>query len=63
MNKPKAIFCWSGGKDSAYCLHKVLLEQLFDVEYLLITVNETQKRISMHGVRENFWKSKRNRLK
>lgn len=51
MIKPKAIFCWSGGKDSAYCLHKVLSEQLFDVEYLLTTVNETHKRISMHGVR------------
>lgn len=20
MKRPKAIFCWSGGKDSAYCL-------------------------------------------
>jgi len=52
MNKPKAIFCWSGGKDSSYCLHKVLTEGLFDVKYLLTTVNDKFKRISMHGVRE-----------
>ena len=54
MNRPKAIFCWSGGKDSAYCLHKVLKENLFDVKYLLTTVNDEFKRISMHGVREEL---------
>jgi len=54
MNKPKAIFCWSGGKDSAYCLHKALAEQLFDVTYLLTTVNGKHQRISMHGVREEL---------
>lgn len=52
MSLPKAIMCWSGGKDSAYCLHKVLSEQLFDVRYLLTTLNHTHKRISMHGIRE-----------
>jgi uncharacterized protein (TIGR00290 family) len=54
MNEPKAIFCWSGGKDSAYCLHKVLTEKLYDVKYLLTTVNDKFKRISMHGVREEL---------
>jgi len=54
MSEHKAIFCWSGGKDSAYCLHKVLTEKLFDVKYLLTTVNDTFKRISMHGVREEL---------
>lgn len=51
---PKAIFCWSGGKDSSYCLHKVLNEKLFDVAYLMTTVNDSFKRISMHGVREEL---------
>ncbi len=51
---PKAIFCWSGGKDSAYCLHKVQSEKLFDIRYLLTTVNDNHKRISMHGVREEL---------
>ena len=54
MSQPKAIFCWSGGKDSAYCLHKVLSERTYDVRYLLTTVNDTHKRISMHGVREEL---------
>ena len=54
MNRPKAIFCWSGGKDSSYCLHKVLTEKLFDVKYLLTTVNDNFKRISMHGIREEL---------
>ena len=54
MNKPKAIFCWSGGKDSAYCLHKVLSERTYDVCYLLTTINDKYKRISMHGIREEL---------
>src|SRR5690349_18472197 len=52
--KLKAIFCWSGGKDSAYCLQKILKENLFDVKYLLTTINDNFKRISMHGVREEL---------
>ncbi|HXB40904.1 MAG TPA: diphthine--ammonia ligase [Bacteroidia bacterium] len=52
--KPKAIFSWSGGKDSAYCLHKVSSEKLFDVKYLLTTLNYNFKRVSMHGVREEL---------
>ena len=50
--KEKAIFCWSGGKDSALALYKVRLEQKYEVVVLLTTLNETFKRISMHGVRE-----------
>ncbi len=53
-HKPKAIFSWSGGKDSAYCLHKVLTENTFDVKYLLTSVNANFKRVSMHGVREEL---------
>ncbi len=54
MSLPKAIFCWSGGKDSAYCLYTVLSEKLFDVKYLLTTVNDEFKRVSMHGTREEL---------
>jgi uncharacterized protein (TIGR00290 family) len=54
MSKPKALFSWSGGKDSAYCLHKVLEEGLFEVAYLLTTINDKFKRVSMHGVRETL---------
>ncbi|HET6991593.1 MAG TPA: diphthine--ammonia ligase [Bacteroidia bacterium] len=51
---PKTIFCWSGGKDSALCLYKVLLEKEYEVKYLLTTLNENFKRVSMHGVREDL---------
>jgi len=54
ISRPKAIFCWSGGKDSAYCLHKVLTANLYDVIGLLTTVNATHRRVSMHGVREEL---------
>lgn len=52
--KEKAIFCWSGGKDSALAFYKVILEDKFEIVALLTTINETFKRISMHGVREEL---------
>ncbi len=52
MNKIPAIFCWSGGKDSAYALHKIMQEDLYDVRYLLSTINGQNNRLSMHGVAE-----------
>ena len=54
MNKPKAIFNWSGGKDSSLALFKVIKEQAFDVKYLLTSVNAQNNRISMHGVRSEL---------
>lgn len=52
--KPKAIFCWSGGKDSSYCLHQLQTENQIEVSYLLTTVNDVFQRVSMHGVREEL---------
>jgi uncharacterized protein (TIGR00290 family) len=52
--KTKSIFCWSGGKDSALALYNVLQEGEYDVQYLLTTINENFKRVSMHGVREDL---------
>jgi uncharacterized protein (TIGR00290 family) len=49
--KEKAIFNWSGGKDSALCLHKILQEQRYEVMCLLTTISQPYHRISMHGVR------------
>lgn len=49
--KEKAIFNWSGGKDSAFCLHKILSEQQYEILCLLTSVSEPYQRISMHGVR------------
>ena len=50
----KAIFNWSGGKDSSLALHKVLQGSEYDVVGLLTTINKKHKRISMHGVREEL---------
>jgi uncharacterized protein (TIGR00290 family) len=50
----KAIFCWSGGKDSAFALYQVLKEKEYSVELLFTTINENFKRVSMHGVREEL---------
>jgi len=49
-----SIMNWSGGKDSALCLYYVLKNELFDVRYLLTTLNASNNRISMHGVSEEL---------
>ncbi len=49
--KKKAIFNWSGGKDSALCLYKILQSQEYEIMCLLTSVSEQYQRISMHGVR------------
>jgi diphthamide synthase (EF-2-diphthine--ammonia ligase) len=51
-NKPKALMCWSGGKDSAMALHRA--QQNSEVISLMTTLNVDFGRISMHGVREEL---------
>lgn len=51
MTREKIIFCWSGGKDSALALHKVLQDGRYEVVSLLTTCSEHFQRVSMHGVR------------
>jgi uncharacterized protein (TIGR00290 family) len=50
----RAYFNWSGGKDSALALWKVLKGEEFKVEYLLTSMNSFHDRVSMHGVRRNL---------
>lgn len=54
VTKPKAVMNWSGGKDSALALYKVLNEEQFEVKFLLTSVNSQWQRISMHGVRREL---------
>ncbi len=49
--KTKALLSWSGGKDCAAALRKVLAEGRLDVAALVTTVTAGYERISMHGVR------------
>lgn len=49
--KEKIVFCWSGGKDSALALNRILHDERYEVISLLTTCNEHFQRVSMHGVR------------
>ena len=49
--KEKIVFCWSGGKDSALALNRLLRDERYEVVSLLTTCNEHYQRVSMHGVR------------
>ena len=48
--RKKAVFNWSGGKDSALALYKILQQNQFDVVALLTTVNEETELSSMHAI-------------
>jgi diphthamide synthase (EF-2-diphthine--ammonia ligase) len=50
--KKKVTISWSGGKDSAFALYKVLQSGTYEVAGLHIVINEETKRVGMHGVRE-----------
>lgn len=45
---------WSGGKDSALCLHKALQSGQYRIPGLLTSVNSVHDRVSMHGVRRSL---------
>lgn len=48
--RKKAVMNWSGGKDSALALYKVLQSEEYEVVSLLTTVNRETLRSSMHGI-------------
>ena len=52
--KKRALMNWSGGKDSALSLHHILQNNEYEVEHLLTSLNDSFKRVSMHGVREEL---------
>ena len=58
----KAVFNWSGGKDSALALHYILQQKEYHIETLLTSVNDTFNRVSMHGVRTELLHQQANSL-
>jgi len=58
----KAVFNWSGGKDSALALHYILQQKEYDIQTLLTSVNDAVDRISMHGVRTQLLHQQANSL-
>ncbi len=49
-SRKKAVFNWSGGKDSALALYKILQQDEYEIEALLTTINANSRRSSMHGI-------------
>jgi uncharacterized protein (TIGR00290 family) len=50
--KKKVTISWSGGKDSAFALYKVLLSGDYEVVHLHTVFNPETGRVGMHGIRE-----------
>lgn len=46
----KMYLNWSTGKDAALSLYYLQKDQQFDVDHLLITLNKSTDRVSMHGL-------------
>lgn len=44
------VFNWSGGKDSALALYKIMQDDDFEVVSLLTTINRQNNRSTMHGI-------------
>jgi uncharacterized protein (TIGR00290 family) len=53
-HKTPVVLAWSGGKDSSYALHQLLSDERYEIRYLLSTINGENRRLSMHGVREEL---------
>jgi len=52
--KPKVLVSWSSGKDSAWALHLLRLQNEVEVVGLLTTINNHFQRVAMHGTRREL---------
>lgn len=52
--REKALFTWSGGKDSAFALYEAQRSRRYEIAALLTTITEDYDRISIHGVRRDL---------
>ncbi|KAA0546063.1 diphthine--ammonia ligase [Bacillus sp. BGMRC 2118] len=52
--KEKVAVSWSGGKDSAFALYRLIKEDNYIIDSLFTTITEDVNRISIHGVREQL---------
>jgi uncharacterized protein (TIGR00290 family) len=58
----RTLMNWSGGKDSALALWRVLQTGQYSIDTLLTTLNAANRRVSMHGVREELLDAQATRL-
>ena len=52
--KERVLFSWSGGKDSAFALYKILQMNRYEIASLLTTITEDYGRVSMHGIQRHL---------
>jgi uncharacterized protein (TIGR00290 family) len=50
--KKRVTISWSGGKDSAFALYKILLSGEYEVVSLHTLINADTRRVGLHGVHE-----------
>lgn len=50
----KVTISWSGGKDAAFALYKIVKSGKYEVVHLHTVVDEDTRRVGMHGVREEL---------
>ncbi len=62
MSTP-VLLAWSGGKDSALALHRLLADPRWHVAGLLTTVTQDYERISIHGMRRGILHAQADRLR
>ncbi|MGV3466877.1 MAG: ATP-binding protein [Heyndrickxia sp.] len=60
--KERIVISFSGGKDSALAMNRLIKEGKWEIDSLLTTVTEDYNRTSMHGVREEFLEQQANSL-
>src|SRR5688572_13020346 len=54
VSKKKVTISWSGGKDSALALYKILSSGEYEVVNLHTLINLETKRVGLHGIREDL---------
>jgi uncharacterized protein (TIGR00290 family) len=54
MNKLKAYFNWSTGKDASLALYHLQKDGRYEIDRLITTVNAHHNRVSMHGLRREL---------
>ena len=52
--RPKVTISWSGGKDSAFALHKIISEKKFQVVSLHTVIDSDSGRVGLHGIPETL---------
>src|SRR6187402_2926492 len=53
-SRKKITISWSGGKDSAFALYKILASGEYEVASLHTVINSENKRVGLHGVHESL---------